>query len=164
MTYDRDGLVAHIRNSFRLDWESTHGWGHWARVEHHAKTVAAIRGGDVPVAELFALLHDSCREDEFEDEFHGEWGAEFTRSLNGLYFDLELSRLDLLCFAIRDHSKGYVSGDATIQSCWDGDRLDLGRIGRSPLPKYLSAEAALMIEQAYEWSVSGWISMKKWKM
>ena len=38
--------------------------------------------------------------------------------------------------------------------CWDADRLDLGRVGKRPHPKYLSKHANLLIEDAYEWSVS----------
>ena len=47
---------------------------------------------------------------------------------------------------------GDVSTDATIQTCWDADRLDLGRVGIFPSAKYLSQEAALFIDLANDWS------------
>ena len=30
----------------------------------------------------------------------------------------------------------------TIQTCWDADRLDLGRVGMMPDPRFLSTEIA----------------------
>ena len=53
---------------------------------------------------------------------------------------------------MRHHSGGQVSEDATIQTCWDSDRLDLGRVGIFPSPKYLSDEASIFIDLAYDWS------------
>jgi uncharacterized protein len=32
--------------------------------------------------------------------------------------------------------------DITIQTCWDSDRLDLGRVGITPHPRRLCTEAA----------------------
>lgn len=52
-----------------------------------------------------------------------------------------------------DHSGGDVSTDPTIQSCWDADRLDLGRVGIIPLPRFLSNEAAKLIDEAFGWSL-----------
>ena len=51
------------------------------------------------------------------------------------------------------HSDGHVHADATIQSCWDADRLDLGRADIYPSEKFLSNEAAKHIASAYEWSL-----------
>ena len=150
--YDRRGLLAHIRTGFRLDWYGTHGGHHWGRVRHHAVTVARARGADTLVAELFAFLHDSQREDEHRDPHHGRRGADYARSLQGVFFELKPAQLDRLAQAIRHHSGGEVSTDATIQSCWDADRLDLGRVGITPHADYLSAEGAARIEAAYRWS------------
>ena len=54
---------------------------------------------------------------------------------------------------MRFHSDGELHMNATIQSCWDADRLDLGRVGKRPYPKYLSEYAHPLIEDAYEWSL-----------
>jgi uncharacterized protein len=150
--YDRRGLLAHIRGGFQLDWYGTHGGHHWGRVRHHAVAVARARGADILVAELFAFLHDSQREDEWGDPHHGRRGADYARSLQGVFFELKPAQLDRLAQAIRHHSGGEVSTDATIQSCWDADRLDLGRVGITPHQDYLSPEGATRIEHAYRWS------------
>jgi len=69
--------------------------------------------------------------------------ADFAASLNGQYFDFKADQLGKLCCAIQHHSGG---GDvhtcATIQSCWDGDRLDMDRVGIKPHKDYLSEEGA----------------------
>ena len=150
--YDRRGLLAEVRRGFVLDWTGDHGAHHWGRVRHHAMTIARARTADVLVVELFAFLHDSQREDEWRDPGHGNRGAEFARSLQGRFFELRPAQLDRLAYAIRHHSGGEVSTDATIQSCWDGDRLDLGRVGIKPTDKYLSEEGSRRIKMAYAWS------------
>jgi uncharacterized protein len=46
----------------------------------------------------------------------------------------------------------------TVQTCWDADRLDLGRVGKHPHPRYLCTPAARdreVIEWAYRRSVRG---------
>ena len=51
-------------------------------------------------------------------------------------------RLRLLLHACRRHSDGLTEGDITVQTCWDADRLDLGRIGIRPDPNRLCTPAA----------------------
>jgi uncharacterized protein len=154
-TFNRRALLAEIRRVFPLDWNGTHGANHWGRVRHHALALAAARGADALVVELFAFLHDSQRENEWDDRRHGERGADYARSLQGRFYDLEGDRLEVLAHAIRFHSDGKVSTDATIQTCWDADRLDLGRVGRTPSPRFLSSHAACHVDVAYKWSLGG---------
>ncbi|MFM7531655.1 MAG: hypothetical protein ACKO5J_04035, partial [Rubrivivax sp.] len=40
------------------------------------------------------------------------------------------------------HSSGLTEADVTVQTCWDADRLDLGRVGIRPSPRYLCTPAA----------------------
>lgn len=110
-------------------------------------------GADVLVVELFAFLHDSQREDEWSDPKHGDRGAEYARALQGRFYDLSAKALSQLTHAIRHHSGGDVSTDSTIQTCWDADRLDLGRVGITPAAEFLSSEGASRIEVAYRWSI-----------
>jgi len=63
--------------------------------------------------------------------------------------------MDLLTTAMEGHSEGELHLNPTIQTCWDADRLDLGRVGIKPSEEFLSATASNYIEMAYEWSVSG---------
>lgn len=44
--------------------------------------------------------------------------------------------------ACRDHNQGLIVPDVTIRTCWDADRLDLGRVGMRPDPRLLGTEAA----------------------
>jgi hypothetical protein len=53
---------------------------------------------------------------------------------------------------MENHTNGYKHDDVTIQSCWDSDRLDLGRVNIMPSLDYLSEEASAYIHQAYLWS------------
>ncbi len=119
---------------------------------HHGKYIAQRRDADLLVVELFAFLHDSCRWNDGRDPQHGERGAEFVYGMNGQFFHLNDSQLDNLCFAIRHHSGGDVLTDPTVQTCWDSDRLDLGRVEIFPSPKFISDVASEMIDYALELS------------
>jgi uncharacterized protein len=153
-TFDRRGLLSEIRGGFALDWEGHHGANHWARVLHHALAIARARRAHVLLVELFAFLHDSQRHDEWRDPKHDERGAEYARSLHGKFYSLGAKPLSQLTHAIRYHSGGEVSTDATIQSCWDADRLNLGRVGIKPRIEFLSPHGAQRIESAYRWSTT----------
>jgi uncharacterized protein len=50
--------------------------------------------------------------------------------------------MELLDAAIRYHADGLREGDVTVQTCWDADRLDLGRVGIRPNPSKLCTDAA----------------------
>jgi uncharacterized protein len=152
-TYDRTGLIALIKSEFKLDWDGIHGANHWARVLHHGKTIGELRQADLLVVELFGFLHDSCRLNDGRDPQHGQRAADFAHGIHGDFYQLSPKQLDTLCFAMQHHSGGEVSTNATIQTCWDSDRLDLGRVGIKPSAQYISEEAALFINLAYEWSI-----------
>ena len=153
MDYKRPQLVQYLKEQFRLEWDGIHGANHWARVLYHSRRIGEERQVDLLVVELFGFLHDSCRENDGRDPNHGVRAAELAKALNTQYFDLKPKQLDTLCYAITHHSGGEVSTNATIQTCWDGDRLDLGRVGIVPSPKYLSVEAHQHIETAFEMSI-----------
>jgi uncharacterized protein len=150
--YNRKGLLDEVLAQFRISTDGVHGPSHWARVKHHGLAVGAEVGADLLVVELFSFLHDSQRRNEFEDKFHGERAAEYAASMNRRYFDLQDTQLSQLVNAIRFHSGGDVHQCSTIQTCWDADRLDLGRVGIKPSARYLSPIGAKHIKTAYEWS------------
>jgi hypothetical protein len=58
---------------------------------------------------------------------------------------------------MENHTNGYKHDDITIQSCWDSDRLDLGRVDITPSPDYLSEEASAYISQAYLSKIPCWL-------
>jgi uncharacterized protein len=151
--FDRSGLLKAILSQFRIKQHGAHGPSHWARVRKHGLTVGGAVGADLLVVELFAFLHDSQRENEYSDPGHGARAAAYAQSLNGTYFSLASEQMEKLCIAMAGHSEGKIHLDPTIQTCWDADRLDLGRVGTKPRAKYLSAEGAKHIESAYAWSI-----------
>ncbi|MBB5033033.1 HD domain-containing protein [Prosthecobacter vanneervenii] len=67
---------------------SAHGPDHWRRVERNGCILAARTGAKVHVVRLFALFHDSRRENEGWDPGHGERGADFADTFRGHLFDL----------------------------------------------------------------------------
>ena len=150
---DRSGLLKAVLAQFRISRHGVHGPSHWARVRSHGFTVGKATGADLLVVELFAFLHDSQRENEWVDPHHGRRAADYASSLNRTFFDLNGGQLDMLCLAMSGHSDGGVHPDATVQTCWDADRLDLGRVGTKPKARYLSIEGAKHIDEAYAWSL-----------
>ena len=142
MKLDPVRLANHIRSQFQLDWEGIHGPSHWARVRAMGLELAHVTGADPVVVELFAWLHDSCRLNDENDPEHGDRAAAFAGELCGDFFEATDEQLALLQEACRGHSDGHLEADITVQTCWDADRLDLGRVWITPDPARLCTEAA----------------------
>lgn len=123
---DLDRVVHAAKERFPMSLHGLHGVAHWQRVRENGLRLARLTDVDPLIVELFAFLHDCCREDDCDDPEHGDQAALFTASLQGSLLHLEQEELDLLCEAIRDHSKGLTRGPTTVLTCWDADRLDLG--------------------------------------
>jgi uncharacterized protein len=135
-------LLAELRRGFALDFMGIHGVRHWGRVRRNGLLLAAESGADTVVVELFAVFHDACRWSDGHDPEHGHRGAELAAQLCGELFELDDRRLELLQTACRGHSDGWTDGEPTVVTCWDADRLDLGRVGITPDPRYLCTPAA----------------------
>ena len=141
-------LLEAIRNQMRLRPDSIHGLGHWQQVASNGLLLARTTGADPDVIRLFALFHDSCRENESRDPEHGPRGAELARAWRGVRYDLDDARLELLIRACREHTRAIGStGDVTVDTCIDSDRLDLARVGIRPDPARLLTEAARELAQ-----------------
>lgn len=139
---NRHNLLQHLRQQFQIDWTGHHGIAHWARVRANGLMLADLTGANRHVVELFAFFHDSCRVNEHVDDGHGARGAALASRLKGRFFNATDEEMDLLHFACVHHTDGMSQGDATVLTCWDADRLDLGRVGITPRAKYLGTEAA----------------------
>ena len=144
-------FVSFIRRQFVLDWSGIHGAPHWARVRENGLRLAEQTGARPDVIELFAFLHDTQRKNDGRDPDHGQRAADFAVTLQGSLFTLDDLGLTLLCAACAGHSDGLIEADITIQTCWDADRLDLGRVGITPDPQYLCTAAARN-PQIIEWA------------
>ena len=60
-----------VVKQFQLDTNSDHDFRHWKKVEKIGLYLAKNTKADITVIKLFALLHDSKRENEFDDPLHG---------------------------------------------------------------------------------------------
>lgn len=149
-------LITAIRQSFALNWNGVHGAAHWARVRRNGLRLARLTGAKVEIVELFAFLHDVGRVNERWDPGHGKRAVEFILNLPGSLLALPQADLALLTYACEYHTAGLTQADVTVQTCWDADRLDLGRAGITPQARYLCTPAAqdpAMIEWAYRQSL-----------
>lgn len=137
-----DELIAVVRSQYALPWNGTHGISHWARVRENGLLLAKKTGADPQLVELFAYLHDAKRRNEYRDPGHGARAAQFVRTLQGSLIDLSDQDLERLVYACTYHTDGLTEADVTVQTCWDADRLDLGRVGIRPQARYLCTPAA----------------------
>lgn len=136
-------LIGVIRKEFVLPLDGTHhGASHWARVRDNGLRLARLTGANPEVVELFAFLHDSKRLYDGPDPGHGRRAAEFARTLRGSLITLSDEDFECLVFACEYHSDGLTEADITVQTCWDADRLDLGRIGVKPEDRNLCTSVA----------------------
>ena len=130
---------------------SVHGISHWDRV---AKNADALWTSDVNVLVVkdFAYIHDVERENDGYDLQHGPRAAALVDEVR----DSELAFLDdqeiqLLKEACRLHTSTWRTEDATVNACFDADRLDLGRVGITPNPdKMATVQGRILAEKMME--------------
>ena len=111
---------------------SVHGIAHWDRV---AKNADILNTSDVDllVMKAFAYIHDVERDDDGYDLQHGPRAAALVDEIR----DTELAFLNddeirQLKEACELHTTTWRTEDATVNACFDADRLDLGRVGIIP--------------------------------
>jgi len=135
-------IVHAILEDYALPRAGTHGVSHWARVLENGLRLAQATGANIEVVQLFAIFHDSRRVNEGIDFGHGWRGAQLATQLRGRLFDLADEEFKLLYEACEGHTDGLTDGDITVQTCWDSDRLDLGRVSIYPEAHLLCTPAA----------------------
>jgi uncharacterized protein len=141
-----------VNAQFRLHADSDHGPRHWLKVRRNGLYLAGIHGADPEVIRLFAVFHDSCRENEYADPEHGPRGALLASQFRKAgHFDLDDTRMDLLVTACTIHNGGKPQADPTLGVCLDADRMDLGRVGIIPDPVLLSTATAKSIAMRGAW-------------
>jgi len=144
-------IVHTILEDYALPWHGTHGVSHWARVLENGLRLAEETGANIDVVQLFAIFHDCSRVNEGTDFGHGERGAKYAATRRGGVFDLNDHDFKLLYDACAGHTDGETTGDITIQTCWDADRLDLGRVGMCPDGNRLCTVAA-KVPETIKWA------------
>ena len=140
-------LIEEIKKEFKIDYHGDHGINHWRRV--YANTQKLSKHYDIKseVFELFSLLHDSKRHDEFEDSHHGVRAARVVQKLlRDGHIALDDEDTKRLIYACANHTTSDKNDplyhDLIVQICFDSDRLDIGRVGYVVDPAYLSTEYA----------------------
>lgn len=134
--------------SHRLFISELHGLEHWKQVDWNGLLLATETGADIMVVRLFALFHDSKRADDGYDEEHGPRGAEFAREcFKERRLGITREQFDKLYHACKYHTTEHRSGDATIDTCYDADRLDLGRVGIKLDPMKMATDFGARIAQ-----------------
>lgn len=154
--HNYSAIFAHILAGYTLPVHGYHGVIHWARVWENGLKLAVSTEADAEVVRLFALFHDSRRVNESHDEGHGLRGGDLAFSLRDNLVHLDDARFEQLYEACRLHTDGLTAADRTLQTCWDADRLDLGRVGILPKPSRLCTDAARqLLPWAHPRAVSG---------
>ena len=150
-------LIAAIVDQHALKGQhSIHFLDHWARVLENGRRLTLQTNARLDVVELFSVFHDSARVNDGTDPAHGARGAKIAVAMRGRFFDIDQAGMDLLTHACAEHTFGKTEGDCTIRTCWDSDRLDLGRAGFYPIPARLCTDPGRdpeMIVWAHERSV-----------
>jgi uncharacterized protein len=140
-------LLDLIKQDFKIDFYGDHGIEHWQRVYLNTQLLSKYYGVQSKVFELFSILHDSKRENEYRDINHGKRASEFVKVLIEkkmiILNDVDQQRL---IYACKNHTKSdkkdKLYKDLIIQICFDSDRMDIGRVGIIPNEKYLSTDYA----------------------
>ena len=101
--------------------------------------LADVNGADKRVISYFAYIHDCQRWNEDDDPEHGPRAAAYAEKNRNL-IDLSQAQFCKLVDACTDHTfampSDYPFVDITLATCWDADRLDIGRVGLTLDSKY----------------------------
>lgn len=135
-------LLKKVLKTYRLPIFGIHGVSHWARVLENGMRLATVTGANINVVILFAIFHDSKRQNEANDKGHGRRGALLASELQNNWLNISKMEFALLKEACELHTDGLTEGEVTLQTCWDSDRLDLNRVGIRTDPGQLCTQAA----------------------
>jgi uncharacterized protein len=135
-------IVAAILEEYSLPIDGHHGVAHWARVLENGRRLRKETRANLDVVTLFAVFHDSRRVNESTDPDHGQRGADLAAELREQVFEMADDDFHVLYLACVGHTSERTHPDVTIQTCWDADRLDLGRVGITPHPSRLCTDVA----------------------
>lgn len=154
----KKSVLKKVLSLSNVDVDSPHGFYHWFRVLERGLMIADQEDVDASVIIAFSFLHDAFRENDGVDLDHGEIAAKAINDFLYKNLNLDKRQIQVLCFACKYHSNGYVVGNLdkkqysienfndkelnTVGACWDADRLDLARVGIYPDRDYLSTNTA----------------------
>jgi uncharacterized protein len=149
-----DALVKDALSKANMPDAYFHGEKHWRRVAQNGlRLLDSAAEADPLVVFLFALFHDSMRENEDRDPGHGKRGRTLGTKLIPHYLDVSDLQLTMFQEACDRHTDGELSDVPTVAVCWDSDRLDLWRVGKEPDPQFMSTGTARK-EETIAWAMS----------
>ena len=143
---------------------TTHGIEHWDRVTRFGEMLY-VDGVDMNVVVAFAYLHDVGRINNYVDDEHGQRASILVDGIRYNYLrDFNDEQVALLKRACELHTLKHRTGNITIDTCFDADRLDLPRVGITPDPELMATSQGSKIAsnplylQFYEEIVFAWNS------
>jgi uncharacterized protein len=140
-----------------------HGIEHWHQVEYNGMMLAPRTGADIDIVRLFAIFHDSKRFDDGHDPEHGERGAEFAKECReAKLFEIDDARFEKLYHACKFHTHERSNDDPTISTCYDADRLDLGRVGFPLDPEKMATSLGSRIAKQSRKERVSVFAMREW--
>ena len=138
MDYHIEQLRDYAMSHTSMGYYSVHGIDHWDRVADNADLLVNA-DVDLLVVKAFAYVHDVERFDDFEDAQHGPRAAILVDRIRSTVLSfLNDQQIEQLKQACRLHTSTWKTEDATVNACFDADRLDLGRVGICPNPEKMA--------------------------
>jgi len=136
-----------ICDNYALNLKGIHGIKHWVQVYKNTQFLANAYAIRSDVFMLFALLHDSKREDEYEDRDHGIRAAGSIKDyIQDGVVDLSEEDEARLFYACSNHTHADKNNtlyhDLVVQICLDADKLDIGRVGVIPDESHFLTDVA----------------------
>lgn len=150
--FDWNHLRSFSISRWSEDMGTTHGVEHWDRVARFGRMLYQ-KGADMDVILAFAYLHDAERRNNAEDIEHGKRASELIDRIRKTELralsDEQIVKLKLAC---KLHTTEHRTGDLTIDTCFDADRMDLLRVGIIPSPERMATKqgAELVTDPYYE--------------
>jgi uncharacterized protein len=136
-------LLTQIKRDTNIWRSEIHGVSHWVRVMENGLRIGRENGANLEVVKYFSYLHDCSRLNEGEDPLHGPRAAAYARHHRQL-INLDETQFRVLVIACSGHTFAMpnckAGSNPTLAACWDGDRLDLPRVGLKPDPSYLFSD------------------------
>jgi len=147
----------------RLEALGFHGIPHWERVLINGLMLKQMLPDRVceDTLFLFALFHDSKRENEGSDFLHGIRGGHYFRTcVEEGFIDMRIVGSEpkaktvytSVVKACANHTSNLFDGNPKVAACFDADRLDLNRVRVYPDITKLNYQTAISEQLIYECS------------